>query len=209
MEGFSFKYSFGQVTVVSALALVVLFLPAYGQINTPCTTSMVNSFAPCLNFITNGNSTSPTVPCCSSLKSLTSASADCACNILTGNVPFQIPINRTLAVALPQACNSSSMPLQCKVGGLAPAPAPAPASFGPSPLPSATSPTPEASSVPGSVSPAAEPDTPSTTLTPGSSPSGTTSPDVRPTVTPPNSAASFSTISLSSALVSLIGFMIL
>ncbi|PIA31718.1 hypothetical protein AQUCO_04900184v1 [Aquilegia coerulea] len=204
MAGFS-----GHTTVLSALmALVVLLVPAYGQINPPCTTSMVNSFAPCLSFITNGNSTSsPTAPCCSSLKSLTTASTDCACNILTGNVPFQIPINRTLAVALPQACNSSSMPLQCKVGGLAPAPAPV--SFGPSPLPSAATPTPEASSVPGALSPTAEPDTPSTTLTPGSSPSGTSTPDVRPTVTPPNSAASFSTISLPSVLVSLIGFMIL
>jgi hypothetical protein len=41
-------------------------------------------------------------------------STSCACLILTGNVPLGLPINRTLAVTLPKACNSMSVPLQCK-----------------------------------------------------------------------------------------------
>lgn len=78
-----------------------------------CTTSLVTSFTPCLNFITNG-SASPTEDCCRSLGALTKASAGCACLILTGSVPLGVPVNRTLAVSLPKACNSSSLELQCR-----------------------------------------------------------------------------------------------
>jgi hypothetical protein len=78
-----------------------------------CTASLVTSFTPCLNFITNG-SASPTDDCCRSLGALTKASAGCACLILTGSVPLGVPVNRTLAVTLPRACNSTSLQLQCR-----------------------------------------------------------------------------------------------
>ncbi|RLM65130.1 non-specific lipid-transfer protein-like protein [Panicum miliaceum] len=42
------------------------------------------------------------------------AMLDCACLILTGNVPFSLPINRTLAISLPRICSSMSVPLQCR-----------------------------------------------------------------------------------------------
>lgn len=108
---------FVRLTVVLAMAMVMA-APAYAQISsTPCSTSMINSlFNPCMNFLTNSsaNGTSPTAECCNSIKSLTSGGMDCLCLIITGNVPFRIPINRTLAISLPRTCNLPRLPLQCK-----------------------------------------------------------------------------------------------
>ncbi|KAK3042184.1 hypothetical protein RJ639_001304, partial [Escallonia herrerae] len=122
-------------SLVSALAiiLVVSIMPVYGQISTPCTSSMITSFTPCMNFVTNSstNGSSPTAACCNSLKSITSNGTDCLCLIATGSIPFQIPINRTLAISLPRACNMPGVPLQCKASG-APIPAPGPVALGPS-----------------------------------------------------------------------------
>lgn len=97
-----------------ALALVAI-LSVNGQTNVPCSASMLSSFSPCLNFVTNSsaNGTSPTADCCNSIRSLASGSRDCLCLIVTGGVPFQIPINRTLAISLPRACNLPGVPLQC------------------------------------------------------------------------------------------------
>ncbi|KAF7091454.1 hypothetical protein CFC21_094032, partial [Triticum aestivum] len=104
----------------SAAVLLALALPApaSGQAAaaTPsCTASLVSSFTPCLSYITNGNSSSPTAGCCRSLSALVNASTGCACLLLTGSVPLGgVPVNRTLAVTLPRACNSMAVPLQCK-----------------------------------------------------------------------------------------------
>ncbi|KAL5702240.1 hypothetical protein ACHQM5_027480 [Ranunculus cassubicifolius] len=184
---------------------LLMVAPIFGQIITSCTLPMVNSFTPCLTFIANGNGTSPSADCCNSLKSLTNASKDCACNILAGNIPFQIPINRTMAVSLPQACNSSAIPLQCQAKvtpGLAPAPAPAP-------LPSTISPT--AAPVPEPVAPTSEPAETPSTLIPTPTPSGTrtSTPNVRPTLTPPSSAAISSSISSRAILLSIFGVLVL
>ena len=56
------------------------------------------------------------------------ASTGCACLLLTGSVPLGgVPVNRTLAVTLPRACNSMAVPLQCKdASAQLPAPAPGP-----------------------------------------------------------------------------------
>ncbi|XP_057958133.1 non-specific lipid transfer protein GPI-anchored 20-like [Malania oleifera] len=155
-----------------AVALLVAAVPVSGQLNSPCTVSMISSFTPCMNFVTNSttNGTSPNAACCNSLRSLAGNSTDCLCLIVTGSVPFPLPINRTLAISLPRACNTPRVPLQCKASG-APIPAPGPTAFGPvrspglSPPPSPQGPTtfgpvrppglspppsPQASSVPGS-----------------------------------------------------------
>nr|CAB3452067.1 unnamed protein product [Digitaria exilis] len=105
-----------------AVAAVVALLaaPAFGQQQggaASCTASLITSFTPCLNFLTsstNGGGSPPTQDCCRSLASLMSASTGCACLILTGGVPLVGPINRTLAVSLPKACNSGAVPLQCQ-----------------------------------------------------------------------------------------------
>ncbi|KAM0031450.1 putative bifunctional inhibitor/plant lipid transfer protein/seed storage helical [Helianthus debilis subsp. tardiflorus] len=113
------------LALVGALCLEVA--PVYSQITTPCSPTMITSFTPCLNFLTNSTtngSTTPTSDCCNSLKTLTSRGTDCLCLIVTGSVPFQIPINRTLAISLPRACNMPGVPLQCKAPAGSPIPAP-------------------------------------------------------------------------------------
>ncbi|GJN24674.1 hypothetical protein PR202_gb12428 [Eleusine coracana subsp. coracana] len=151
-----------------ALAVVVTALmaaPAAGQPGgtaVSCTASLVTSFAPCLNFITN-NSASPTADCCRSLGALVNVSANCACLILTGSVPLGVPVNRSLAVTMPRACNTSAVPLQCQdptTAALTPAPGPV-AEVAPSlaPLPpvTPTTPVPEAPEPAPPVVPTATP----------------------------------------------------
>ncbi|CAL0300745.1 unnamed protein product [Lupinus luteus] len=128
--------------VVLAMVVVVGGAASYAQqISTPCNTGMLNRlFTPCVNFITSssGNGTSPTTECCSALNSLTSVGVDCLCLLVTASVPFKIPINRTIAISLPRACNIPGVPLQCKASG-SPLPAPGPVSVGASPSPSPSS----------------------------------------------------------------------
>ncbi|KAL3505947.1 hypothetical protein ACH5RR_031329 [Cinchona calisaya] len=153
-----------------SIALVLLSLPLYGQINMPCTTSMLTSFTPCMNFITNSSAdgTSPTSDCCSLLKSFMINGTDCLCQIATGGVPFNIPISRSLALSLPRACNMPGVPLQCKASA-APIPAPGPPANGPGVSPADTL-SPEASNVPVAGSPTLAPEADTTpALTPPSS----------------------------------------
>ena len=108
---------FLQFIILSVLVgLPISMMTVTGQISTACANSMISSFTPCLNFITgsSGNGSSPSRDCCSALGSVLQSSTDCACLVLTGNVPFQLPINRTLAISLPRACNIASVPLQCR-----------------------------------------------------------------------------------------------
>ncbi|VFQ83772.1 unnamed protein product [Cuscuta campestris] len=96
-------------------------------ISTPCTATILNNgIAPCFSFINgsaianNGSlsSTRPQKECCDALKSMVTEALDCACLIVTGNVPFSIP-----SVRIPlQLCNAG-VPLQCKGSGV-PLPAP-------------------------------------------------------------------------------------
>ncbi|KAJ0054448.1 hypothetical protein Pint_03279 [Pistacia integerrima] len=95
---------------------------------------MISTFTPCLNFITGstGNGGSPpTQSCCDSLQSLMSTSTDCACLVINANVPLQLPINPTLSLGLPQACNMGGVPIQCKAASGSPLPAPGPKILGP------------------------------------------------------------------------------
>ncbi|XP_019168507.1 PREDICTED: non-specific lipid-transfer protein-like protein At5g64080 [Ipomoea nil] len=133
-----------------AIGFVVFVLGVDGQISTACSASMLQSFTPCLSFLTNGGgaSSSPTSTCCQSLKYLMSNGTDCLCLIVTGNVPFRVPINRTLAISLPKACRNSGVsgvPVQCKASA-APLPAPGPAALGPTSSPLPTSPSPRGGS---------------------------------------------------------------
>ncbi|KAL3812593.1 hypothetical protein ACJIZ3_013861 [Penstemon smallii] len=126
-----------------AISSVAVIFPALAQIiTTPCTPAMITTFTPCMNFLTNStsglNGTNPSSDCCNSLNSLMSNGRDCFCLIATGSVPFRIPINRTLAISLPRACNMPGVPLQCKGPGangpaLSPKAAPPPSVQGLSP----------------------------------------------------------------------------
>ncbi|KAJ4722496.1 Non-specific lipid-transfer protein [Melia azedarach] len=181
------------VPFLTLLAFVVLMLPVYGQVNTPCTASTLTSFTPCMNFLTNssGSGTSPTRDCCTSLRNLTSSGLDCLCLVVTGSVPFQIPINRSLAISLPRACNMPGVPVQCK----------GPSSLGPSLSPGespAASPTGTVVPEPTPSSPAPESDT-TPVLTPPSPDVGsetpTATPGSRPVLTPPSAATASYTFS--------------
>ncbi|XP_057965462.1 non-specific lipid transfer protein GPI-anchored 16-like [Malania oleifera] len=175
------------------IAISATLVSLNGQINTPCTTSMISSFTPCLNFITgstsNGSAT-PTADCCSTLRTLTSTSMDCACLVVTGNVPLQLPINRALAFSLPRACNMPGVPIQCKASAT-PLPAPGPVLLGPTLAPAASASL--ASKASASLAPALEPEAPSE-LTPASSPVGleapTATPGIRPVLNSPTPSAS-------------------
>ncbi|XP_003559327.4 non-specific lipid-transfer protein-like protein At2g13820 [Brachypodium distachyon] len=108
------------------------------QVAASCTASLISTFTPCLNFVTgstNGGG-SPTQQCCRAVAGVVRTGADCACLILTGNVPFSLPINRTLAISLPKVCKSLSVPLQCRDTATQ-IPAPGPVAFAPAlpPLP--------------------------------------------------------------------------
>ncbi|KAF6134902.1 hypothetical protein GIB67_002303 [Kingdonia uniflora] len=78
-----------------------------------------------------GNGSSPTSDCCGSLKLLVGSSMECACLILTTSVPFQLPINRMLAISLPSFFTAKGAPLPSL--GLDSVPAPSPAALSPSP----------------------------------------------------------------------------
>ncbi|KAK7366578.1 hypothetical protein VNO80_08571 [Phaseolus coccineus] len=192
---------FVHLTVVLAMTMVIA-APAKAQVTTPCNASMINSvFNPCMNFLTNSstNGTSPTAECCNSIKSLTSTGMDCLCLIVTGNVPFTIPINRTLAISLPRACNLPSLPLQCKTSA-SPLPAPGPAGFGPSLSPSLS---PQASSILPSPSLAPVSDTNPPPLTPSSATTGSGRSDLTP------SSAMSSNSFLPSVVLIALGFAVL
>ncbi|XP_030536134.1 non-specific lipid transfer protein GPI-anchored 20 isoform X2 [Rhodamnia argentea] len=155
-----------------AITLSITTVPVRSQITTPCTPSMMSTFTPCMNFVTNSslNGTTPTSQCCDSLKSLTNSGMGCLCLIVAGGIPFQLPINRTLAISLPRACNMPRVPLQCKSTG-APLPAPGPATLGPILSPSsspASSPAGSTDSQPVSPALSPESDTPSLSTPPSS-----------------------------------------
>ncbi|GKU86557.1 hypothetical protein SLEP1_g1069 [Rubroshorea leprosula] len=202
--------------MISIIATLTVF-SVNGQITTPCTTSMITSFTPCLNFITgstaNGVGT-PSQSCCSSLKSLMSSSMDCACLIITANVP--IPINPILALNLTQVCNVAGAG-QCKATGTPlPAPGPVPLFRGPALPPRVASPlrppplSPRASKdATAAATPALKSATP-LDLSPASPPAEAeapkTSPGVRPVLTP--SASDSSSLAPATVLFILIGFML-
>ncbi|CAH1435464.1 unnamed protein product [Lactuca virosa] len=201
-----------------AVALCCVVSPVYTQINTPCTPSMITTFTPCLNFITNSTtngSSTPTSDCCNSLKSITSSGTDCLCLIVTGSVPFQIPINQTLAISLPRACRMPGVPLQCKAAAAAPIP-----SAGPAPSPGSTS------TVPETITPTSAPESkttptlaPQSDMTPDLSPPSTsvdsgiptTNQGSRPTVTPSAAASNYvySPFILAGTGVTFIGYFLL
>ncbi|XP_028804159.1 protein YLS3-like [Neltuma alba] len=120
-----------EVSVISAVLMVILVGNSVkGQINTPCTTSVISSFTPCANLITGStnNGAVPSTTCCESLRSLVNTSVNCACLLVSANVPFQLPFTSALALSLTQACNIKA-PAQCKASG-SPLPAPGPAVLG-------------------------------------------------------------------------------
>ncbi|XP_010497019.1 PREDICTED: non-specific lipid-transfer protein-like protein At2g13820 [Camelina sativa] len=185
---------------MEGLTLIVVMMSCFmlggkgQQISTPCTSSMISTFTPCLNFITgsSGGSVTPTAGCCDSLKSLTNTGMDCACLILTANVPLPTGfINRTLSLALPRACKMGGVPVQCQAAGT-PLPAPGPVPFLLAPPPPVSAFSPAASKAAATLVPAPAP-APDALADGPTAP--TAKPGIRPVVQPmqPISLAQFST----------------
>ncbi|CDY10293.1 hypothetical protein F2Q70_00022563 [Brassica cretica] len=136
-----------KIKVIIALALLaVLAFPVSSQQPplSQCTPSMVTTVGPCMSFLTNStsNGTSPSSDCCNSLRSLTTGGMGCLCLIVTGSVPFNIPINRTTAVSLPRASNIAPAAAPGPAGTFGPAMSPGPATtpIVPEPTPAAQTP---------------------------------------------------------------------
>ncbi|GAA0143124.1 acyltransferase [Lithospermum erythrorhizon] len=173
-----------------------------GQINSPCTASMLTSFNPCMSFLTiASNITQPPPGCCNAISSLMSNGSGCFCQIATGNIFFRIPINRTLAFSLPRACNMPNVTLDCNSSGSgSPAPAPGPAgglANAPGESPSLSTPV-----------PASAPGVDSTTTIPPSIASQGPIPDTDsppPSPTPSSSTASFIGVSPLLIVVAMLG----
>lgn len=117
------------------VALLLQSLSAHAQVTSSlCTSSMLRSFTPCLNYLTqssSGSGISPTAGCCASLRSRISNGLDCLCQIIMGGVPFRIPFNQNSAISLPRACDQAGVPIECKASPGAPLPAPGPTAFSP------------------------------------------------------------------------------
>lgn len=109
---------FPHTVVLLALttALMIVVVPVHSQSSSSlCSGPMIRSFSSCIGYLSGGSSSStPTSACCGSLKDLMSNGQDCLCLIVTGGVPFQVPINRNLALSLPKACKMSGVPIECK-----------------------------------------------------------------------------------------------
>ncbi|KAH6778005.1 Bifunctional inhibitor/lipid-transfer protein/seed storage 2S albumin superfamily protein [Perilla frutescens var. hirtella] len=206
--------------LATALIIIVVLAPeAAGQSNSNtntnaiCTGPMIRSFGSCIGFLATGsNSSSPTSACCNSLRDLMSNGQDCLCLIVTGGVPLQVPINRSLAISLPKACRQSGVPIECKATA-SPVPAPDPENSSPRGAPTIY---PGLSPPPVSRAPfTPQPFTPPSTggdggMTRPQTPEG----DLVPTLTPPGmrptlSAAQPSHSAMPSLLIAMIGVFLL
>ncbi|KAK6937556.1 Bifunctional inhibitor/plant lipid transfer protein/seed storage helical domain [Dillenia turbinata] len=128
--------------VLAAFVLVVgqLLGGAEAQSSSSCT-NVIISMSPCLNYIT-GNSSNPSSGCCQQLGSVVKSQPQCLCEALNGDgSSLGISINKTQALALPNACNVQTPPSsQCDTAS------------SPSSSPSGTSNSPSGSSGSGSKS---------------------------------------------------------
>ncbi|GAB2294819.1 hypothetical protein Dimus_029014 [Dionaea muscipula] len=166
-EGKGLILIFYSCLLSQALFIAIVLVPAANSqaqaaAGSSCSYSMlITKITPCMNFLTNStaNGTSPTADCCSALASLTSSGTDCLCQLVSAGSALSslIPINRTLAISLPRACNMAGVPLQCEASS-SPNSAPGPVAFSPpaaviSPVVSPTA------TVPASSAPSLAPET--------------------------------------------------
>lgn len=99
--------------VIHIIALVIVLVALFwndGEAQSNCVTTLVG-LTPCMNYVT-GNSTTPSSTCCTSLSSVVQSNPQCLCSLVNGGGSgLGIPINQTLALALPAACNVQTPPI--------------------------------------------------------------------------------------------------
>jgi len=110
------------------LALAAITDVAVAQAPSSCSSATV-SLASCISYVT-GNAAEPSQSCCSGLASVVKTNPTCLCQLLTGSNPVGIPINQTLALALPKACKVTTPPVsRCKAAGVPIPPVSSPATI--------------------------------------------------------------------------------
>ncbi|XP_041011778.1 non-specific lipid transfer protein GPI-anchored 5 [Juglans microcarpa x Juglans regia] len=117
----------GKIEMGLVLVLVTM-LWAGVEAQSSCT-NVIISMSPCLNYIT-GNSSTPSSGCCTQLANVVSSQPQCLCEVLNGGgSSLGINVNRTQALALPDACNVQTPPLsRCNADSPANSPAGTPES---------------------------------------------------------------------------------
>ncbi|GER32270.1 lipid-transfer protein [Striga asiatica] len=190
--------------VATLVVIVMAARPTIGQSSSACTGPMISNFGPCVAFLASGSNLSrPSPDCCNSLRDLTSNGQDCLCLIVTGGVPFQVPLNRNLAISLPRACRMSGVPIECKATA-SPVPTPGtPGQGGPNTIPGLSPPNPT-----GTFNP--QPLTPPSLVPEGGDVIPTlTPPGMRPTLTPSTARLSHDKTLASSLMALLLGIILL
>ena len=118
MEGLKLKPT--TYTLIATILFTVLVCSVkgqIGQINMPCTSSMISGFTPCMDYITGSTAdgSSPTPGCCDAFESLMSTSLDCGCMLVTGSLPLSLGyIKRNLAISLPRLCGTDDAAVKCQ-----------------------------------------------------------------------------------------------
>ncbi|KAL5541534.1 hypothetical protein UlMin_009244 [Ulmus minor] len=101
---------------LALVMVLVTFLWARTMAQNSCTNVLI-SMSPCLNYVT-GSSSTPSSSCCSQLAGVVQRQPQCLCVALNGGgAGLGISINRTLALALPGACNVKTPPVSRCNGG--------------------------------------------------------------------------------------------
>lgn len=105
----------GQLGIMSMIIMVVVTFWGVVSNAQPSCPGALTSLTPCLSFSLR-NSSTPSSSCCSELANMLQTAPVCLCNVLNG-VGGQLLggfLNRTLAQALPSACNIQTPPItQC------------------------------------------------------------------------------------------------
>uniref|UniRef100_K4AFU6 Bifunctional inhibitor/plant lipid transfer protein/seed storage helical domain-containing protein n=1 Tax=Setaria italica TaxID=4555 RepID=K4AFU6_SETIT len=106
----------GALLLVAAVA-AALVASSSAQ-SSGCTTTLISLY-PCLNYI-SGNVSAPPSSCCSQLASVVQSNPQCLCAALSGDSSSLggVTIDKTRALALPQACNVKTPPAsKCNSAG--------------------------------------------------------------------------------------------
>ncbi|KAF5727057.1 non-specific lipid-transfer protein-like protein [Tripterygium wilfordii] len=101
-----------QLTMITIAVAAVTFWAGVieAQPSSTCT-NVIISLAPCLDYIT-GNSSTPSLSCCTQLASVVRSQPGCLCEVLNGgSSSLGVTVNQTQALALPGACNVQTPPI--------------------------------------------------------------------------------------------------
>jgi hypothetical protein len=111
----------GDCRLLIALMGVVVFLVAAGTgVNgadfSPDCTNPILSLSPCLEFVAGleNAAAQPSKDCCLALANVLAHEPACLCLLFWSRDLLGFPIDLTLAVSLPAACNISASPETCK-----------------------------------------------------------------------------------------------